>query len=161
MDVGIHIVDLLRWLSGKTVRRVCAVTKRLQKPWGLEDNAGALLEFSDGTLGSCEASWTTRPYEVATWFYGTRGSLATAHGHRPPVRLRLARTAGDPNLSQTPEETPEVPPRSRFGGAYPYFMQCILTNRQPFVSGEEGRAALAVVLAAYRSAQEGRWVALG
>ena len=158
MDVGIHIADLLRWLSGKTVRRVCAVTARLQKSWKLEDNASALLEFSDGTLGSCEASWTTRPYEVATWFYGARGTLTTAHGRRPPLRLRLGRTSGDPNLPKTPDMIPVVPARSRLGGAYPYFAQCILTNRKPFVSGEEGRAALEIVLAAYRSARDGGWV---
>jgi predicted dehydrogenase len=46
------------------------------------------------------------------------------------------------------------------GGAYPYFVACVLRRRHPFLSGEEGRASLEVVLAAYRSIRERRWVEL-
>lgn len=159
MDVGVHIIDLLRWLSGKTVRRVCAMTATLEKSWEVEDNAVVLLEFADGAVGVAEANWTTRPYEVCTAFYGEQGTLTTAYGRATPVVLQRVGTEGDPN---TPVEsvTPSVPKTSRVGGAYPYFVQCILANRQPFVSGEEGRATLEVVLAAYRSAEEGQWVDL-
>lgn len=160
MDVGVHIIDLLRWLSGKTVARVYAKTATLEKSYEVEDHAVVLLEFTDGAVGVAEANWTTRPYELGTAFYGERGTLTTAYGRATPVVVQRVGTEGDPN---TPAEsvTPEVPKASRVGGAYPSFVRCILENRRPVCPGEDGRSTLAVVLAAYRSAEEGRWVDVG
>lgn len=156
MDVGIHIADLLLWLSGKSVARVCAQAKTLEKRVAVEDNASALLEFSDGTLGSFEVSWTTHPYEVTTHWYAQRGTLQTRLGAVPPVVYTVA-----PDPRVPPEEVrPAVPAHSRYQGAYPAFVRSLLDRTPPPVSGEEGRAALEVVLAAYESARRGGWVTL-
>lgn len=157
IDVGIHLVDLLRWLSGKSVRRVCCSLATLEKRIAVEDNAGLLLEFTDGTLGSCEVSWTTRPYEISTQFYGKRATLRTRFGDKHPVAIDWCKPRPDPNKPAGPEY-PAVSSASRVGGPYPYFIDCILKGRKPFCSGEEGRATLAVVLAAYESARTKRWV---
>lgn len=160
VDVGVHILDLLRWLSGKEVKRICCQAKTLQKRVPVEDNASALLEFADGTLGSFEVSWTTRPYEVTTQFYGDRGKLRTAIGSAHPVVIEYCAREGDPNNPLGEPEYPPVPSASRVGGAYPYFTQCIKTGTTPFVSGEEGRATLEVILGAYESIRSGGWVEL-
>lgn len=160
MDVGIHLIDLVRWLLNVPVKRVCAVAKTLEKRVAVEDNASCLLEFVDGTLGTCEASWTTRPYEVTTRFYGERGTLRTAIGATHPVVVRFSRVKTDPNLPREQDARPAIPATSRYGGAYPYFITCITTATQPSVSGEEGRASLEVVLAAYESIRRGGWIDL-
>ena len=54
MDIGAHIVDLLRWLSGKRVRRLCCQTATVAKRVAVEDNAAVLMEFTDGTIGRSE-----------------------------------------------------------------------------------------------------------
>lgn len=160
-DVGVHIVDVLRWLSGKEVRRISCQAKALQKRVAVEDNASALLEFTDGTLGSFEASWTTRPYEVTTHFYGERGQLRTSLGSRRPLLLQWCQRKGDPNQPLGNAVYPAVRSSSRLGGAYPCFVASI-TKRSaaPFVSGQEGRRTLEVILAAYESVRSGRWVGL-
>ena len=160
MDIGTHIVDLLRWMSGKEVRRICCGAKTLDRRLSVEDHASALLEFTDRTLGSFEVCWATRPYEVSTQAYGTRGTLRTAFGAARPVVMQLCRRRGDPNKEESGDRFPAVPPASRLGGAYPYFARCIATGTQPFISGEEGRATLEVILAAYESARTGSWVTL-
>lgn len=160
MDVGVHIIDVLRWFSGKQIKRVCASAKTIEKRVSVEDNASVLLEFADGTMGSCEASWTTRPYEVTTHVYGERGRLQTSIGSTHPVTVHLAQRDGDPNLPLGEPSYPNVPTTSRLKGAYPYFTQCILSQQPPFISGEEGRATLEVVLAAYESIRTERWVDL-
>ena len=160
IDVGAHIIDVLRWLSGNEVRRICCRTKTLEKRIRVEDHAAALLEFRDGTVGSFEASWTTRPYEVTTHFYGERGQLQTSLGARHPVILRRCRQRGDPNQPMGAAVTPAVPNASRSGGAYPRFIRAIQRHGAPAVSGLEGRRTLEVVLAAYASARSGRWVDL-
>ena len=161
MDVGVHIVDTLRWLSGKQVKRLCCHAKTLQKRLPVEDNAGALLEFTDGTMGSFGVSWTTRPYEVTTAFYTERGKLRTAVGASHPITVQFGKLVGDPNQPLSREDWhPSVGPTSRVGSAYAYFIDCILNDREPFVSGEEGRATLEVILAAYESIRTGGWVEL-
>jgi predicted dehydrogenase len=159
-DVGIHIVDVLRWLSGKQVRRICCQAKTLQKRVKVEDNASALLEFTDGTLGSFEASWTTRPYEVTTVFYGERGQLRTAVGAVHPVVIKFCQRTGDPNKQIGDDTHPAVPASSRRGGAYPCFIDSIAKGRAPVVPGEEGCRTLEVILGAYESVRSGRWVDL-
>lgn len=160
MDVGAHIVDLLRWFSGQAVRRICCRTGAREQRGGVEDHASALLEFAGGVRGAFEASWTTRPYEISTSCYGTQGTLRTSFGRGPRVALERCQRRGDPNTFDGPVRHPRVPGRSRLGGAYPYFTRCIQRRARPFISGEEGRATLAVILAAYQSARTGRWVEL-
>ena len=159
MAVGIHILDVLRWLSGKTVRRVCGHATTLRKRVKVEDNAAVLLEFADGTMGAFDVSWTTHPYEVTTTWYAHHGQLRTAIGAAHPVTVQFAKD-GDPTQSLRKPVHPPIPKASRHGGAYPYFARCIRNRIAPFVSGEEGRASLEVILAAYESVRRGGWVTL-
>jgi len=157
MDVGIHMVDLVRWLSGKEVARICATAATLEKRIAVEDNAACVLEFADGTLGSVEASWTTRPYQVTMDFYGERGRLHTEFGAAHPVTAQLGGAGGDPNKPMEEEVRPEAGAASRPDGAYAHLTTCILRGITPEPSGAEGRATLAVVLAAYESIRTGGW----
>ena len=160
-DVGVHLVDLLQWLSGKRVRRVLCQVKTLEKRVRVEDNASVLLECTDGTMGSFDVSWTTRPYEVTTHFFGDRGQVETSLSASRQVSVRLAQRRGDPNHPLVAPRHPLVPRARRGGGAYPGFVRAILRGQAPPVSGEEGRDALEVVLGAYESARLGEWVELG
>lgn len=159
IDVGIHMLDLLRWLGGKEVAEVCANIKTLEKPFPVDDNGSVLMRFADGTFGHFEASWTTRPYEVMTWIYGEKGSIHTAVGTDKPVTVRMA-TVGDgkdPNCVLE-EICPEIGSGGGWENAVHYFIDCLIKKEQPFVSGEEGAKSMAVILAAYESAEKGRWV---
>lgn len=54
----------------------------------------------------------------------------------------------------------ELPEKHSFTEELRHFGQCLLEDREPLTNGEEARKSLEVVLAAYRSAREGRWVEL-
>lgn len=159
IDVGIHILDLLRWLGGKEVAEVSANIGTVEKPFPVDDNGSVLMKFSDGAIGHFEASWITRPYEVMTWVYGANGKIHTAIGTEKPVMVRLA-TVGkgkDPNCVLE-DIYPEVETGSGWENAVHYFIDCVEKNERPFVTGEEGAKSMAVILAAYESAESGKWV---
>jgi len=159
IDVGVHILDLIRWLSGKQVAEVCANIGILEKDVPVDDNGSVLLRFADGTIGHFEASWTTRPYEVLTYIYGENGKLVTAIGSDKPIVARMA-TVGqnkDPNCLLE-DIIPEVGPGSGWENAIHYFIDCVEKKEAPFVSGEEGKETIKVILAAYESSKTGRWV---
>jgi len=159
IDVGIHILDLLRWLSGKDVALVCANIKTLEKPFPVDDNGSVLMRFTDGTFGQFEASWTTRPYEVMTWIYGENGKAHTAVGTEKPLMVRMATIGEDKDPNNVLEDCyPDVVKGSGWENAVHYFIDCITDKRAPFVTGEEGAKSMAVILAAYESAAKGGWV---
>lgn len=159
IDGGSHVLDLILWLTGKKVAEVFASVERVKKKFKVEDNARCLLRFEDGTLGSFEASWTTRPYEILTFIYGERGKMTTAFGRRDPLIVSMAdtRRGKDPNCLLR-ELRPKVPAQSKYKSPFHYFINCIRKGERPSVSGEESRRTLEVILAAYRSAREKRWV---
>lgn len=158
IDVGIHILDLLRWLSGKEAAEVSANIKTIEKPFPVDDNGSVLIRFTDGTFGHFEASWTTRPYEVMTWVYGANGRIHTSIGTEKPVSVRMAQVAEGKDQNCVLEDIyPEVGPGSGWENAIHYFIDCVAKKEKPFVNGAEGAKSMAVILAAYESAESGRW----
>lgn len=159
IDVGIHILDLLRWLSGKKVAEVCANIRTIEKPFPVDDNGQVLLRFDDGAIGEFEASWTTRPYEVMTWIYGEHGKIHTSIGSDKPVIARMATTGKgqDPNCILE-DIYPEIGSGGGWENAVHYFIDCVIKKEKPFINGEEGAKSMAVILAAYESAKKGSWV---
>ncbi len=159
VDIGVHIADLVLWFKAKKAVGVFARIQTLEKKMPVDDNATVLLRFEDGTKGEFECSWTTRPYEVLTYVYGEKGKIAISIGSKQPVVLTLAKTGKgeDPNCVRK-EEYPTVNPGNGWENAVHYFIDCIQKKRKPFVSGQEGKETLKVILAAYKSNKRGKWM---
>lgn len=159
VDIGVHIADLVRWFKVKKVVAIFARIQTLEKNIPVDDNATVLLKFADGSKGEFECSWTTRPYEVLTYVYGRKGKLATSVGGKQPLLLTLAKTGSgnDPNCTLK-EKIPPIGAGDGWKNAIHYFIDCLINKRKPFVSGEEGRDTLKVILAAYESNRRGKWV---
>jgi len=159
VDIGVHIADLVRWFKGKRVIEVLAKVQTLEKKLPVEDNATVLLKFADGTKGEFECSWTTRPYEVLTYVYGEKGKMTTSIGSKQPLVVTLAKTdkGEDPNCILK-EKHPRIGPGNAWKNAVHYFIDCVIEGKKPFVSGEEGRETIKVILAAYESDKQGKWV---
>jgi predicted dehydrogenase len=159
IDIGVHITDLIRWLAGKKVTDVFATIRTIEKDVRVDDNATVLFKFEDGSKGEIECSWTTRPYEVTTTVYGSKGKMMTSVGTEKPIKVVIAKTrrGDDPNVMRE-EIYPELGTGSGWENAVHYFIDCVIKKRRPSVSGEEGRATMAVINAAYESNHLGRWV---
>lgn len=160
IDIGVHITDLIRWFAGKPITHVFATIRTIEKKVNIDDNATVLFKFADGAKGEIECSWTTRPYEVTTAVYGSKGKLLTSIGAKDPVRLyKVATGKGkDPNVPIKEIFPKIVDKASGWQNAVHYFIDCVIAKRKPFVSGEEGRATMAVINAAYESNRSGKWV---
>lgn len=159
VDIGVHIADLVRWFKGKKIIEVFARILTLEKNIPVDDNATVLLKFEDGTKGEFECSWTTRPYEVLTYVYAEKGKMSTSIGSKQPVVVTLAKTqeGQDPNCTLS-EEYPPIGSGGGWENAVHYFIDCLLAGKEPFVSGQEGRETLKVILAAYESNRKGKWI---
>jgi myo-inositol 2-dehydrogenase/D-chiro-inositol 1-dehydrogenase len=151
-DVMIHDIDYARWVAGEVVR-VYARTLRNAGPQNGATHAYAILTHASGAISHLTASWARvgAPFRTSFEIAGSEGLLEHATDSRPALRTapaELARLGGmlleeDPWTAELRE-----------------FLAAINGGPPPRVSAEDGRAALAVALAAIESAKTGRAVEL-
>jgi predicted dehydrogenase len=85
--------------------------------------------------------------------------MTTALGREHPVILTLAKVGKGEDPNCTLEESyPAIGPGGGWENAVHYFIDCVINKQKPFVSGEEGRETIKVILAAYESNKTGKWV---
>ena len=156
LDLGIHDYDLACWLMGDQVVEVYAVGGALVYPqlrdFGDLDNAQVTLRFAGGAMGSINLSRNARyGYDVRTEVLGSEGALRIGDLRQTSLDL-LTRDGVCYETYPWYEE--------RFATAYrqelDHFAAWVLGEAEPTATGEEGRAALAIALAATESFRMGR-----
>ena len=120
-----------------------------------EDCAVVSMRFRSGAIGSFTCSWSARspvPNETLEIF-GPRGAILTEdRGHT----LRLSTDAPPAGLEDVRELVFPVDQAESIRRATAGFADAIRRGEQPPVTGEDGRAALELAMASYRSAEAGR-----
>lgn len=155
-DLGVHKADLIRWLLGEEIVEVSAFVEHIAKPYGdVDDNAVCLLRSQSGAIGTLTASWSHVVGEDnATIVYGSEGILRIGTDRTYSVIAELA--SGERQFFQTGAmQTNEAGGQSD-SGVIRAFLQSLTTNTPPEISGEEGRRALAIILACLESAETKR-----
>lgn len=157
LETLVHDFDVLRFLAGGTEPvELHAMADALilpdWKPRGLLDTAVVTLRYDSGAFGTADASFqSVYGYDVRAEVFGSAGMASV--GDSSPIRLVHHTRAG----STTPRPHWFV---ELFGEAYTAelvdFVDCVRSGRRPACTGEDGRAALALALAAIRSVESGR-----
>lgn len=158
MDMGTHDFDLARWLMDTEITAVHSFGGRLAYPEleeaGDIDNAVVNLSFANGAVGSVDLSRNAvYGYDSRTEIVGTEGTIAIG---------RLPKAAASDGSVEVHGRSSN--PAGSFARAYlaevEAFLESIVEDRPPQVTGEQGRDATAVSVAATRSLDEGRVVQL-
>jgi len=163
INQAIHSIDLVRWIAGP-VREIYA-------HWQLgaghkmesEDVANAVIKFASGATGVVQGSTAFWPgYPERTEFHGTKGTAILTGdrltawdvegdpGQDAPLARDVASGAADPMAISI------EPIKAQFLD----FGEAIRDHRQPLVSGEEGYAALEIIVGIYESARRGEKITL-
>lgn len=169
MNQAIHNVDLLYWMMGRPVE-VAAITATLaHERIEVEDTAVACLRFANGALGVIQATtsvWPGLPKTIA--IHGDRGTVVVEQEDvlrwefadpRPEddqIRARFAQRVGASGGASHPAAISHEYHRRQLAD----FLRAIETGGRPLVDGREGRVAVEIILAIYRSAADRRFVAL-
>ncbi len=169
MDMGCHAIEFFRWMLGrpriKSVYAQMSTSLHGARTRG-EDNAILLLEFEGGATAIAEESWT-KPggMDDRAEVYGTQG-VAYAdllHGNAIETYSAVGYDYAVEKAGATKGWSFTIYEEAwnyGFHGEMAHFVDCVQNDRKPLVTGEDGRAVLEVVMAAYESAREGRKVAL-
>jgi len=160
VDECIHDIDIALWLMNSKVDQVWATGTTLVYPqfakYGDFDNAVAVLNFRNGGLGVIEGSRTsTYGYDLRTEVLGDQGSVRIDNLRNDSVELWKE----EGELKQPCPWFIE-----RFAQAYRSeidgFCDYVMKGGNSPVSGEEGRMALEVALAARESAKKKRAITI-
>lgn len=162
MNQAIHSVDLLLWMMGP-VRLLAGFTAMLaHERIEVEDTAVACLRFANGALGVIQAATSIYPGLPKTIaIHGDKGSVVVEQedvlrweftpetDEDQRIRERFARKVGASGGASNPAAISHEYHRRQLAD----FVEAIHANRPPLVDGREGRRAVEVILAIYRSAQ--------
>jgi predicted dehydrogenase len=159
MNQGVHLVDQLQWIMGP-VTSVYSHADHLVRRIEVEDTTVSVLRFQSGAFGVLEGTTSVVGMDHRLEFHGDQGTI-TVYGER----IEKWNVPG--------EEMPTFEPAAGSMSADPSaigltghiiqlqdFVDAIREDRRPMVAGEDGRAAVEIILAVYRSARTGQPVEL-
>lgn len=163
IDMHSHDFDLARWFMKDEIKRVYAEDGALvHKDFKLStwiDNCIITMKFQRGSLGVINGSFSSGyGYDVRTEIQGTEGAIMVGEISWRPVVLCKANSGVTHTSMFKTDEVPHF--MHRFNEAYieeiRSFIDCIINDTEPLVTGEDARIALQVSLAALRSSQQGK-----
>jgi inositol 2-dehydrogenase len=159
IDMGIHDFDLARWFMGE-VESVHSVAGVLAYPEmngiGDWDNAITTLTFKSGCIGMVSLSRNgIYGYGIYTEIAGTQGAVQVGYDRETAVLVMQKDAIAHDTVPGFYE---------RFEQAYiaqlQNFVENLRANRAPPITADDGIAAQKIAIAATKSAQEGRVVAV-
>ncbi|MCC7358987.1 MAG: Gfo/Idh/MocA family oxidoreductase [Anaerolineales bacterium] len=159
-----HLLDAAAYITGLEVARVSAEAGARIAPVEVEDSAVAVLRYTNGALGSLHAGAHlpgARLGDERFDIYGTEGALRLPDPYGADPLLVYARRAWPAfGLAAGEWTTLELPPAAIFSAAVEAFARAVQTGAPAPTSGHDARRVLAIVLALYQSAAEGRAISL-
>lgn len=164
LNLGVHWIDLFRWLLQDEVVRVSGEISHTTPGIDIEDNAFALLRFSQGAVATLDISYSVPPaYPRGRDLYislrGTRGivSWSPAWGDEADELLLCTDAPGYETAPLRRIALRSESVRGYSGVMGLQFMgdlaASILNDQPPPIPGEEGVRNLEIVEAIYRAAE--------
>ncbi len=160
-DLGIHKTDLIHFLTGQQVVRTTARVTTLDKRdttgslISVDDNAICIYEMSGGALGTMTASWTYYGAEDnSTVLYGTKGIMRIYDDPAISIKVILndgSKIAYDVEAIQTNDNQTK-------SGIIDLWMESLVNDKAPEISGESALAAMRAVFASIESSETGKSV---
>lgn len=150
-DLGIHKIDLIRFLLNDEICELNAMLRTLDKcgpdgtPVKVDDNAIILCGMASGTIGTVTASWTYYGAEDnATTIYGTEGymEISVAEG-----TVTICRTGG--------ERTVHTAPAAAMSGVIAEFADAVLAGRPSVLDATTVFPSMQAMLAALAASASG------
>ena len=154
-DIGVYCINAARYLFRAEPTEVSAVSvhsgaKSLEE---IDETTAATLRFTDGRVATFVTSFNAA--DVASYrIVGSKGHLHVDPAYEYAEGLKATITIDGK------KRTKEIGKRDQFAPELLYFSDCILKNRQPEPSGEEGLQDVRIVEALYESARTRRPVSI-
>ena len=162
MNQASHYVDLIDWIVGP-VESLQAYTATLARDIEVEDTGVISLRWRNGALGSMNVTMLTYPHnmEGSITILGERGT-ARIGGVAVNQVEQWEFASPDPDDAAIKDASYQT--TSVYGFGHPLYYDNVIRvlrgEAEPETDGREGLKSLEVLVAAYRSARDGKRIAL-
>lgn len=154
-DIGVYCINAARYLFRAEPKEVMAISVNsgVSKLDEIDESTGALLRFEGERVAAFVTSFNTT--DVASYrIVGTKGQLHVDPAYEYADGLAYALTVNGKTTRK------RLGKRDQFAPELLYFSDCILKDRTPEPSGEEGLQDVRIIQALLESADTGRAVAI-
>jgi glucose-fructose oxidoreductase len=154
-DIGVYCINAARYLFRAEPKEVMAISvnagaKKLDE---IDESTGALMRFDGERVAAFVTSFNAA--DVASYrIVGTKGQLHVDPAYEYAEGLAYELTVNGKTTRK------RIGKRDQFAPELLYFSDCILKNREPEPSGEEGLQDVRIVQALYESAETGKAVGI-
>lgn len=164
--IGTHSIDTLRWLLGDEVFRVYAVSRsHVLRTKGIDtpDYYQVTLEFRNGATALLENGWilpnsTPNIIDLKCEIVGSKGAIYLDTSHNRTLEKYTETQATYPDFMVMPMINGE---QAGFAAeSIRHFIDCVLHDRRPRVTGQDGLEVTRVILAIEESVRTGLPVSL-
>lgn len=165
-DLGVHKTDLIHYLTGKRIVKTSAVLATLHKtmsdgtPISVDDNAYAIYTMEDGVVGTMHVSWTNYGAEDNSTKIFMEGGVLRLYDD-PKYSLIVEKKDGEVipyELDLLTSNKEQTTGGRTSTGVIDAFVDSVVTNTPPAISGESAMNAMKVIFANEESARTGRAV---
>jgi predicted dehydrogenase len=166
-DDAIHAIDFVRWVMGDAVSVMAEITNHIFPAEIPEDSGVAIYRMASGATVDLTNNSITHAGENTTEIYGDQGTIIQNHGDGvstmtdgipQPVALKLWTTQSKRwEVFDLPVAASQG---ERIAGVARPFVDWLHGRREPIGTLEDGRKSVEMVMAAYRSSEEGRRIQL-
>ena len=157
MNQCIHNIDLLQWMMGGEIDKVYAECDTFLRNIEAEDFGAIIIRFKNGAIGIVEGSACVYPknLEETLSIFGSEGTVVI--GGLAVNELKTWRF--DNEDEDKIKEELQVEIDNVYGDGhtplFKDFIDSINNNREPLINGVEGKKAMSIILAAYKSRKTG------
>jgi myo-inositol 2-dehydrogenase/D-chiro-inositol 1-dehydrogenase len=148
-----HDIDLIRWIAGEIVDVRATVHASNPEAPGFDDNAHVVMRLAGGGSAFIHASWSSYLGSNSRGVIGTHGAaevVGPGLWDSEEYRFRTADMASEESQRIDDAFTGDSYTREN-----EYFLDCVLNDREPSITGRDGLAALRVSHGILRSHRDG------
>lgn len=155
MNQCIHNIDLLQWMMGGEVDTVYSQCGTFLRDIEGEDFGVIVIRFRNGSIGIVEGSACVYPKNLKETLdiFGEKGTVSI--GGLAVNRIETWRFGDGKDTEEQVLSLQQGDPDTVYGfGHAPLFknmIDAINNDTEPLINGEEGKKAMSIVLAAYKS----------
>ena len=156
MDVGIYSLNACRFLTGEEPTQISAYSSIIDHDGrfnDVEENISWTMKFPSGIVASCNSTYGAR----MEGFYRVHGSKGTIHvepafGYQGIHLIGHIAGAARGDSGKPLDDLEQEKDPAQFVRQAEYFARCIVDDKKPGPSGEEGLRDMKLMMQIYKSA---------